>query len=427
VPRFVGVKNGSIRIISNAFFVNDDLTVVELPAELDEVTSQELMLHYHLKNNKIESKTAVKAINDLKVAFINNWKMKCGISTYSEFLIPEISKKLSDFKLFVEYNDAPTSDMNAIGNIAGMTGQVQECWKRGEPLDELIQAIEEYEPDVILIQHEFGLFPNARYWLSFMSRLAKFRIIVTMHSVFYHQDKTVVEACMREIVVHVNGAKEVLKSHKEVAAKVYLIPHGCFINDGTPTLWNCYKSDHTFVTQGFSFRYKRFENCIRAAAILKGKYPDVFFTGLLAESPFNEIEHQIYYEELVQLSKDLKVESNISLIRGYQSETVIDSFLRTNKIAVFPYGSDPKHLVYGASGACRVAMAKGIPVITSSIPHFQDLPSIKADTPEEIARELDVLFSSKEAQNNQVSKQNTHLIENSWEMVADSYLKLFST
>eukprot|EP00697_Spironema_sp_BW2_P015602 gnl/Spiro4/6522_TR3348_c0_g1_i1.p2 gnl/Spiro4/6522_TR3348_c0_g1~~gnl/Spiro4/6522_TR3348_c0_g1_i1.p2 ORF type:complete len:322 (+),score=-42.93 gnl/Spiro4/6522_TR3348_c0_g1_i1:1291-2256(+) len=316
MPRFVGVKNGSIRIISNAFFVNDDLTVVELPAELNEVTSQDLMLHYQFKNNKVQSKKSPKAIKDLKVAFINNWKMKCGISTYSEFLIPEISKKLSDFKLFIEHNSTPTSDMKVIGNKIAADGQVNECWKRGEPLDELVEAIEAYEPDVILIQHEFGLFPNARYWLSFMSRLAKFRIIVTMHSVFYHQDKTVVEACMPEIVVHVEGAKEVLKSHKEVAAKVYLIPHGCFINDNTPKLWNCYKSDHTFVTQGFSFRYKRFENCIRAAAILKSKYPDVFFTGLLAESPFNEIEHQIYYEELVQLSKDLNVENSISLIRG---------------------------------------------------------------------------------------------------------------
>ncbi len=427
MPRFVGVKNGSIRIISNAFFVNDDLAVVELPEELNNVPSQELMLRYHLKNNTIQSKKSSKDIKDLKVAFINNWKMKCGISTYSELLVPEIAKKLSDFKLFVEYNDAPTQDINIIGGVTAKDGQVNQCWRRGEPLEELIAAIEAYEPDVILIQHEFGLFPNARYWLSFMSRLSKYRIIVTMHSVFYHQDKTVVEACIPEIVVHGEGAKEVLKFHKEVSAKVYVIPHGCSLNNGTTKLWNCYKSDHTFVTQGFSFRYKRFEDCIRAVAILKEKYSDVFFTGLLAESPFNEVEHQIYYEELVQLSKELNVESNIGLIRGYQSESVIDSFLRTNKVAVFPYGSDPKHLVYGASGACRVAMSKGIPVITSSIPHFQDLPSIKADSPEEIARELDILFSSKGIQKSQIAIQNKHLIDNSWEVVADMYLKVFSS
>jgi glycosyltransferase involved in cell wall biosynthesis len=427
MPRFVGVKNGSIRIISNAFFVNDDLTVIELPQELIGISSQELMLNYHLKNDKVELRKAIKPSDQLKVAFINNWKMKCGISTYAEALIPEISKKVADFKLFIEYNNSPTQNINIIDNTIAEEDQVIECWRRGEQLDELIEAIEKYEPDVILIQHEFGLFPNARYWLSFISRLSKYRIIVTMHSIFYHEDKTIVEACIPEIVVHGEGAKEVLKINKEVAGKVYVIPHGCFINQNLPKLWNFYKSDHTFVTQGFSFRYKRFEDCIKATAILKDKYPDVFFTGLLAESPFNGIEHQIYYEELVQLSKTLNVESNISLIRGFQSEIVIDSFLRTNKVAVFPYGTDPKHLVFGASGACRVAMAKGVPIITSGIPHFQDLPSIKANTPEEIAKELDVLFSSKEAQKHQVDIQNKHLIENSWEKVADMYLKVFSS
>ena len=78
MPRFVGIKNGSIRIISNAFFVNDDLIVVELSADLNDVSSQDLMLHYHLKDNKVQLKKSIKPINDLKVAFINNWKMKCG-------------------------------------------------------------------------------------------------------------------------------------------------------------------------------------------------------------------------------------------------------------------------------------------------------------------------------------------------------------
>jgi glycosyltransferase involved in cell wall biosynthesis len=247
-----------------------------------------------------------------------------------------------------------------------------------------------------------------------------------MHSVFYHEDKTIVEAAMPEIVVHLEGARRVLKEHKKVGAKVHLIPHGCAPNLGASKLWNFYKSNHTFISQGFSFRYKRYELCIKAVAILKNKYPDVFFTGLLSESPFNKIEHQMYYEEMMSLAKDLDVEANIGLIRGFQSEEVIDSFLRTNQVAIFPYGSNPEHIVYGASGACRVGMAKGLPVITSSIPHFEDLPTIKADSPEEIAHELDILFSSSEAKEKQVAIQNQHLENNSWDNVAQKYIEVFN-
>ena len=376
------------------------------------------MLYYHFSDGQVVAKRPKKQLGELRVAFINNYQQACGISTYSEFLINELAKKITDFRIFAEYNLNPIKP-------SFFPDKTQECWKRGSALDELVKAIDEYRPDIILIQHESGLFPNARHWISLMTRLSSYRVIITMHSVFYHQDKTICEACMPEIIVHLNGAEEVLKQHKKISGKVYVIPHGCFQNEGLPKLWNYYRSDHTFMTQGFSFRYKRFEDCLRATAILKEKYQDVFFTGLLAESPFNEVEHQIYYEELVQLSKDLGIEGSVGLIRGYQSEQVIDSFLRTNKVAVFPYGSDPQHLVFGASGACRIAMSKGIPTISSSIPHFQDLPTIKANSPEEIATQLDFLFSSTEAQQNQIAIQNQHLRENSWEKIAEQYLNVF--
>src|SRR5208337_4525456 len=120
--------------------------------------------------------------------------------------------------------------------------------------------------------------------------------------------------------------------------------------------------------------------------------PDVFFTGLFSESPYAQVEHQMYYNELMLLIEKLGIQENVSIIRGYQSDATIDSFLRTNQVAIFPYVSHPAHEVFGASGAARTAMSKGLPVITSSVNHFIDLPTIKADTPEEIAKALEKLF-----------------------------------
>lgn len=427
MSRFVGVKNGSIRIISDAFFINDEHSIVELPGELDNIPAEELMLNYHMVNDKVQLKKIKKPVSELKVAFVTNLKMRCGISTYSEFLINELIKQIPNFKIFNEYNSNPTQEMDTIGGLKIDSDKIIECWRRGDPLNELMAAIDDYQPDIILIQHEFGLFPNAMYWLSFISRMSKYRIITTMHSVFYHEDKTIVEASMPEIIVHLEGAKDVLRNHKKLNSEIHVIPHGCFECLDTDKLWNFYKSKHTFMTQGFSFRYKNFGDCIKATALLKTKYPDIFFTGLLSESDFNKLEHQLYYEELLELSKKLGVEDNVSLIRGFQSENVMNSFLRTNQVAVFPYYSDPKHIVFGASGASRMAMSKGIPVITSSIPHFSDLPTIKANSSEEISKELDILFSSSKSVSDQVNKQNTFLKENSWSEVAKQYINVFTS
>ncbi|MFT2588457.1 hypothetical protein, partial [Escherichia coli] len=86
---------------------------------------------------------------------------------------------------------------------------------------------------------------------------------------------------------------------------------------------------------------------------------------------------------LMCLIDELGIQENVALIRGFQSEETLDSYLRTNQATLFPYISHPSHEVWGASGAARIAMAKGLPVVTSSVNHFSDLPTIKADSGEE--------------------------------------------
>src|ERR1700686_1354773 len=215
-----------------------------------------------------------------------------------------------------------------------------------------------------------------------------------MHSIFpNHLDKTIVEASMPEIVVHLEAAKQCLMKEKNINAKIYVIPHGCYPLENNPQLWNIYKSEHNFLQVGFGLKYKAFEDSIIAVSLLKEKYPDIFFTAIFSEAPNSKYEHEIYYQELVKLIEQLNIKENVGIIRGFQSDTCLDAYFRTNKVAVFPYKSSGIHFVYGASGASRMAMSKQIPVITSSIPHFSDLCSIKADTPEDIAKELEKLFS----------------------------------
>lgn len=425
MARFAGIRDNRIRVVSDHLFVNDAMTIVVVPEHLSEVSSEDLACDYRVRGTEIVPKRGGGEAGRMKVALVGNWKMQCGISTYSENLWPEVAKRVGEVKLFIEHNDRPTGDFRKLGSTTLPEESIVQCWRRGQPYTELARAIKAWDPDVVWIQHEFGLFPNAGQWLSLMSQLQDYRTIVTMHSVFYHRDKTVCEAAIPEIVVHLAGAKRVLEQEKQVPGRVYVIPHGCYPCTSTERLWNLYRTDHTILQFGFGFRYKGWEKALRATSILKDRYPDVFFTGLYSESPFGKMEHQIYYDELASLADRLGIQDNVGIIRGFQSDASLDSYIRTSNVTLFPYVSSPEHEVWGASGAARMAMSKAVPVVTSSVNHFSDLPTVKADTPEEIAAAISSLFESHQTRERQVLRQLAFIEENSWSNVAQRYVDVF--
>src|ERR1035437_6664838 len=296
--RFIGIKNNKIVMISDKNFSSEGVQVVKASEELNNISNSELIINYKLRNNDLVSKKSVRKASELKVAIVSNWMMQCGLSQYCQSIIPELAKSIKEFKLFIEKNDNPTGPLNIVGDLVIPNENIITCWERGKSLQSLVSEVKSYDPDIILINHEFGLFPNAANFISMMSQFSDYRVITVMHSVFRHMDKLIEEAAMPEIIVHLQGAKDVLINEKNVNGKVYVINHGCFPCVDKTRLWNFYKSEHTFIQQGYLFRYKGYEQSIKATAILKDKYPDVFFTGLCSVSNQSLIENEMYFNEL---------------------------------------------------------------------------------------------------------------------------------
>lgn len=425
MSRYVGVRDNHIVIVSDKPFAHSDLTTVVIDDET--VASDDILCDYRVRDGQLLPKYGPHEPSTTRLALVGNWKMPCGISTYAENLWPEVVKHIPDVRVFAEDNPTPTTDPLMMGSIQLRPDQVEWCWKRGTALGKLVESIDRYDPDIVWIQHEWGLFPDAKHWLAFLSRMAGRRVIVTLHSVFpTHLDKTVCEAAIPEMVVHLDGAREALRA-KGVTGRIEVIPHGCYPLSNRDRLWNLYRSERTVLQMGFGFRYKSYDRSLRAVALLKDRYPDVFFTGLFSESPFARLEHQRYYEELTALIDDLGIAEHVALIRGYQSEKVLDTYLRMNRVALFPYAAHPEHEVFGASGAARLAMSKGIPVVTSRVNHFSDLPTLKADSPEEIAEVIGSVFGSKVVSDQQVQTQCDYIEATSWPKMAGRYLDLFRT
>lgn len=421
---YVGVRDDDICIVSDRPFApRDGMKVVEI----DGVSADDVLCSYRVLDGELVPRHGPHDPAKMRVALVGNWKQRCGISTYSESLWPEVTKHVRDVRLFVERSAEATGNVHLLGDQQLREDQVVPCWTRGQPTTELVAAIRAYDPHVVWVQHEWGLFPDARHWLSLVSALSsKCRVITTMHSIFpKHLDKIVCESATPEVIVHSEGARSCLAS-KGFSGRVHVIPHGCDeMNAGR--LWNLYKSERTIVQLGFGFRYKGWEVALRTVALLAKRWPDVFFTGIFSESPHARLEHEIYHRELMALVTSLGIENHVAIIRGFQTDTAIDSYLRTNRVALFPYVASPEHEVWGASGAARLAMSRGIPVVTSRINHFLDLPTLKGDSPEELAAAIDTLFlAPSSAAADQVRRQTEYVKEHSWANMAKKHIDLFA-
>lgn len=361
-----------------------------------------------------------KEIKDLRVAVVCNWGDNCGIATYSKFLLDKIKTRVKDLHIFAEIIPEPFPKDN----------NITYCWQRGQSTNILITKLKEYNPDFIIIQHEFGIFPKAGYFLQFLQAIDEYPYVLTLHSVYEHLDKSVCTSAIKNIIVHTKEGMDILKQTGN-NNNIFIIPHGCTKIQDKGELWNIFQTPYTIVQFGFGFYYKGVDTVLEAISILKSKFKDkykeIFYCYLCSENGHSNAIHTNYYNFLIDKIKELNIEDNVAIIRKFQTEQTINHYLRTAKLAVFPYRSDPNNIVYGASGATRIAMANDCPTICGKNHQFDDLEGIvpRIQTSEELAIEVDKIFSNNDYRQSIINKSRKYIEDNTWDKTADRYLNLY--
>jgi glycosyltransferase involved in cell wall biosynthesis len=363
----------------------------------------------------------IKDKSELRVAIVCNWNDKCGISTYTGYLAKSIHPKIKEMRIFSEHSDDQLKEDESF---------VERCWERGENLLPLAEKILDWKPDLVIIQHEYGIFPNAFRFMQFMEALDGTPYVVAMHSVYEHLDKLVYTEACKNIVVHSDDAKETLERLGNTR-NIDVIHHGCCQFDEIDELWNIMRSPYTIMQFGFGFNYKGVDRAIKAIAHLKRsnpeKFENIFYFYLCSTNTHNMVVHNEYYDSLVELAEEEGVRDNIAIVRKYQSERMLSLYLRLAKMVVFPYVVNGDNKVYGASGAIRIAMAHGKPVVCSDSHLFDDLEGIipRPTCHIELAEEIDRIFSDDDHRNEIVGSAMDYVEKFSWDYAADAYLSIY--
>jgi glycosyltransferase involved in cell wall biosynthesis len=316
----------------------------------------------------------------LKMILISSFPPReCGIATFSQDLANAV-KNIYGCTLPVEiYALVNEPDISKYGNDVTdvlHTPFLSQYRKAADALNE------RRDVGMICIQHEFGLFGGeyGEHILSFMLAVNK-PVVTVFHTVLPQPEskrKSIVTAIgdfsERVIVLTQNSRKILISEYGLSSEKIEVIPHGTHI-----VLWKekgALKKKYGFTQNiilssfGLISENKNIETVLYALPEIIQKHPDVLFLVLGKTHPeLFKKEGEKYRERLVAIIDKLNLKDHVRFINKYLELEEVLEYLNLSDIYLFS-SKDPHQAV---SGTFVYAMSTGCPVVSTPIPHANEL------------------------------------------------------
>ena len=309
---------------------------------------------------------------------VTSWAPRwCGIATYAAELCAALEEAGVQLSL-IAHTDA------AVQGVRAVIDQADPAWP-----EKLERAVDELEPDVIHIQHEFGLFatPSATGEYSFAPEdafrlaLSMFRwqvrrrpVVVTYHSVFTHL--TFAEAVYYDHLMSLAAANIVheppQKAHLpynlgRVPDNVFVCPHGAGRHRPSAeerrrvrAEFGLQEQDVVVGMMGWFEPNKGFDRLIRLWPQLKKNYPEAVLV-LAGEARPGSPTGPGTREEYLSLVRRSTAADSIRVVLGAFSPSRYLEILSSFDLIVLPY-------VYATqSGNLAHAYQVGLPVVVSAL------------------------------------------------------------
>jgi len=358
----------------------------------------------------------------MKIAFVTTYGVKCGIATYTEHLAEEVCKE-NEVAVFAEdYLNNAQPDFKT--NL-----RLFRCFNRNLADTRLIKALSLYDPDIIHIQHEYGIFKNLTNMLRKMRERFDGRVVMTLHTVKTNCDFDL-EGCADHFIVHKEQAREHLIKCGLEPERVSVIPHGTLIVPKIPSRiarWklNLPMDKKIILSHSFFERRKNIDKIIKAVAKLRNEF-SIYYIHLGGLHPQVIPENgQRYFEECLQLIENLNISSNVRFISRFISEEELVYFLNACDLIVTIENSSYPNI--SASGIMHTVARK--PVIASDVVNFSEFPPgsfyrINVEEESLTSAIRDVLLN-RELSDMFIANLMKYAEETSWSRIAEEHLKIY--
>lgn len=314
-----------------------------------------------------------------EIVFLTSYPPReCGIATYSKDLISAFEQKFGEsFKLSI-------CPLGTSGETHEYPSEIKHVLNTDETVDYVgIAQWIDSDPsiDLVVVQHEFGLFSgNENAFIDFLELLAC-PVVMTMHTVLPRPDTTVREKvrrimklCKGIIVMTQTSADILYEDYGLTDSDITVIPHGTHLvpySDKT-VLKDKYdlSGKKVLSTFGFLGPGKSIETTLNALPDVVAQHPDVLFLVLGKTHPSLYKEHgEDYRLYLERTAKNLGILDHVRFVNRFLPLDELLEYLQLTDIYLFT-SNDPKQAV---SGTFSYALSCGCPVISTPIPHAEEV------------------------------------------------------
>lgn len=289
------------------------------------------------------------------IGWITTWGIKCGIATYSRFLIEEMD---DDVLILCQSEE---------GNPEGAI----PCWKRDSNLfSEMIDQFAPNEIDTVVIQHQPGLL-RFSYLNQLLLKLAEMniKVFITMHNT---RDKSILFRSRRieraveglktcsTVMVHSKADVENLEK-LGIKTNVVMIPHGIY-PPPSESVEALPLNGRVLGTFGFLLPHKGQIELVEAFEQLSGWDELLLLCATRKDSEKTE-------KRINSLIKEKGLEERVRFVTEFLDDEIAIATLSKCDLLAFPYQRTNE----SASGAVRMGVASGTPIAVSPIHIFDDI------------------------------------------------------
>ena len=315
----------------------------------------------------------------LRVALVGNHPpRRCGIATYTR----DVAAALRGAGHTVH-----VTAMAEPGHRYDHGGTVDRAVDQGSRADHAAAgwAIAAWGPDMVLVEHEFGIFGGpAGAWLSDLLDAAGAPAVVTLHTVLERptpeQERAMagIERRAAALVVMAERGRRILRARRAAGPPVEVIAHGApdrsLVEPSAMRARLGWPERPTLLTFGLLSPGKGIETAIEALPGVLERVPDARYVLLGATHPhLLAREGEAYRDRLSARARALGVERALHMVPRYVADDVLCDALQAADVYVTPYAGEAQI----TSGTLAYALAMGVPTV--STPYWHAREALPAD------------------------------------------------
>lgn len=361
---------------------------------------------------------------------------ECGIATYAQDLIKALNNKFTN-----SFDIRICALENGMHEYGGEVNYILETNKEESYLQFSQQINKATNVNLVVLQHEFGLFRGHEKDLLQMAMDIQKAIVIVFHTVLPKPDKETqhyiykLSKIAAAVIVMTNNAKTILEEDYLIPKdKIKVIPHGTHLVPHTnkeilKQNYDC-QGRKILTTFGLLSSGKSIETTINALPDIINHHPDILFLIIGKTHPtVVQQEGEKYRQHLESLIEKLHVKDNVLFINEYLSLNTLLEYLQLTDIYLFT-SKDPNQAV---SGTFSYAISCGCPIISTPIPHALEVLQkgtgriIDFEHSGQLAQEVITLLNDEKLRK-AISLNGLHqMAPTAWENAALAHARLFES